>query len=123
MLQGVRPRQPTPREITHACRATTPCSRGPSNVIWLTYGGGVHLCIGIALHTPRAPGGTMNPPDVQVCLSHFQGVHTMNPSQCAQPDQLFGACMHAGGWPKLGWAAQDAVEEELTCYDEHDIWV
>ncbi|MBI3380387.1 MAG: hypothetical protein HY019_00145 [Aquabacterium sp.] len=46
----------------------------------------------------------------------------MNPSQCTQPDQLFGACMHAGGWPKLGWAAQDTVEEELTCYDEHNIW-
>lgn len=47
----------------------------------------------------------------------------MNPSQCTQPDQLFGASMHAGGWPKLGWVAQDAVEEALTCYDEHDIWV
>lgn len=47
----------------------------------------------------------------------------MNPSQCIQPEQLFGACMHAGGWPKLGWAAQDAVEEELTCYDEHNIWL
>jgi hypothetical protein len=43
---------------------------------------------------------------------------TMNPSQCTQPEQLFTACMHAGGWPKLGWQCQDEVEEVLSCYDD-----
>lgn len=42
----------------------------------------------------------------------------MNPSQCTQPDQLFSACMHAGGWPKLGWETQDTEDEDMTCYDE-----
>ncbi len=42
----------------------------------------------------------------------------MNPSQCTQPEQLFGACMHAGGWPKLGWQAVEGVDEDLTCYDD-----
>jgi hypothetical protein len=49
------------------------------------------------------------------------GVSTMNPSQCHQPEQLFGASMHAGGWPKLGWApqeAQDAQDDDMSCYDE-----
>jgi len=95
----------------------------------------VPASIGIALHAACAPSRNMNAPDVQVNQICFkgphrlpprpspQGVRTMNPSQCIQPEQLFGACMHAGGWPKLGWAAQDAVEEELTCYDEHNIWL
>jgi hypothetical protein len=50
-----------------------------------------------------------------------QGVSNMNPSQCTQPDQLFSACMHAGGWPKLGWETQDMQdieEQDMTCYDE-----
>ncbi len=42
----------------------------------------------------------------------------MNPSQCTQPEQLFTACMHAGGWPKLGWQCQDEVDEVLSCYDD-----
>jgi hypothetical protein len=42
----------------------------------------------------------------------------MNPTQCTQPDQLFAACMHAGGWPKLGWQCQDDAEEVLSCYDD-----
>ncbi len=46
----------------------------------------------------------------------------MNPSQCDQPEQLFGACMHAGGWPKLGWAMLDASDEVLTCYAELAAW-
>ena len=46
----------------------------------------------------------------------------MNPSQCTQPDQLFGACMHACGWPKLGWAMQDDADEALTCYEEDIVW-
>ncbi len=40
----------------------------------------------------------------------------MNPSVIAQPAQLFGACMHAGGWPKLGWTcnlSDDGLDEEL----------
>lgn len=42
----------------------------------------------------------------------------MNPTQCTQPEQLFAACMHAGGWPKLGWQCQDDAEEVLSCYDD-----
>jgi hypothetical protein len=42
----------------------------------------------------------------------------MNPSQYTQPTQLFGACMHAGGWPKLGWEPIEQVEEQANCYDE-----
>lgn len=42
----------------------------------------------------------------------------MNPSQCTQPEQLFGACMHAGGWPKLGWQTVEGMDEVLTCYDD-----
>lgn len=42
----------------------------------------------------------------------------MNPSQCTPPEQLFGACVHAGGWPKLGWEAVDLVDDVLTCYDD-----
>ena len=43
---------------------------------------------------------------------------TMNPSQATTPEQLFGACMHAGGWPKLGWQTVDTAEEIQTCYDD-----
>lgn len=35
----------------------------------------------------------------------------MSLSQHTQPQQLFGASMHAGGWPKLGWAHQEALED------------
>lgn len=41
----------------------------------------------------------------------------MNPSQCVHLEQLFGACMHAGGWPKLGWSAQDEADDIMTCYE------
>jgi hypothetical protein len=44
--------------------------------------------------------------------------HTMNPTQCDQPAALFAACMHAGGWPKLGFQCQDDAEEVLSCYDD-----
>lgn len=37
----------------------------------------------------------------------------MNPSQCTQPQQLFGASIHAGGWPKLGWTQQDVAEDSF----------
>lgn len=37
----------------------------------------------------------------------------MNPSQYTQPQELFGASMHAGGWPKLGWAMQDTSDDAL----------
>lgn len=49
----------------------------------------------------------------------------MNPSQCTQPQQLFGASMHAGGWPKLGWALQEAsddgqgLDDDLEAPQEH----
>lgn len=43
----------------------------------------------------------------------------MNPSQIAQPEQLYGASIHAGGWPKLGWSQADESDDDtLTCYDE-----
>ena len=42
----------------------------------------------------------------------------MNPSQATTPEQLFDACMHAGGWPKLGWQTVDTAEEVQTCYDD-----
>lgn len=42
----------------------------------------------------------------------------MNPNQCDQPTALFAACMHAGGWPKLGWTCGDDGEEVLSCYDD-----
>ena len=42
----------------------------------------------------------------------------MNPAQATQREQLHGACMHAGGWPKLGWEMVDSVEEIQTCYDD-----
>lgn len=41
----------------------------------------------------------------------------MNPSQCTLVEQLFQACMHAGGWPKLGWQWDDGAEAALTCFD------
>ena len=41
----------------------------------------------------------------------------MNPAQYSQPEQLFGASMHAGGWPKLGWAKQEATDEGQGWYE------
>lgn len=46
----------------------------------------------------------------------------MNPSQCVQPEQLFGTFMHAGGWPKLGWIALEEADEVQTCWDESGTW-
>ena len=31
----------------------------------------------------------------------------MNPVQQIEMPQLYGHCMHAGGWPKLGWQHAD----------------
>lgn len=45
----------------------------------------------------------------------------MNPSQCTQPEQLFGASIHAGGWPKLGWALQEPSDDGVSIDDEQDI--
>jgi len=45
----------------------------------------------------------------------------MNPSQCTPVEPLFGACIHAGGWPKMGWQAAEATDladEVMTCYDD-----
>lgn len=42
----------------------------------------------------------------------------MNPSQCTQPEQLFSSCVHAGGWPKLGWQQDEGQDEAMTCYDD-----
>jgi hypothetical protein len=42
----------------------------------------------------------------------------MNATPYTAPEQLFIASAHAGGWPKLGWCADEAVEEALTCLDE-----
>jgi hypothetical protein len=44
----------------------------------------------------------------------------MNPSQCTQPQELFGASMHAGGWPKLGWTTQDVSDDAMGLDDEQD---
>jgi hypothetical protein len=41
----------------------------------------------------------------------------MNPSSCTQPQELFGASIHAGGWPKLGWAQQEVSDEGMG-FDE-----
>jgi len=52
-------------------------------------------------------------------FTHSHGKeHTMNPTQCDHPSALFAACMHAGGWPKLGFQCQDDAEEVLSCYDD-----
>ena len=45
----------------------------------------------------------------------------MNPSLCTQPQELFGASMHAGGWPKLGWAQQE-VQDEVPELDEEALY-
>jgi hypothetical protein len=34
------------------------------------------------------------------------------------PEQLFVASAHAGGWPKLGWCADDQEDDTLTCFAE-----
>jgi hypothetical protein len=34
------------------------------------------------------------------------------------PEQLFVASAHAGGWPKLGWCADDHEDDTLTCFAE-----
>lgn len=44
----------------------------------------------------------------------------MNPSQYVEPQQLFGASMHAGGWPKLGWQHNDNADNNLASDDEPD---
>lgn len=39
----------------------------------------------------------------------------MNPAlSSAQPQPLYGPCMHAGGWPKLGWETIEADVLELA---------
>ena len=40
----------------------------------------------------------------------------MNPVQQTEMPQLYGHCMHAGGWPKLGW--QHADHEQSEGHDE-----
>ena len=42
----------------------------------------------------------------------------MIPSQHTQPQQLFGASIHAGGWPKLGWAQQETMDDALDLDEE-----
>ena len=42
----------------------------------------------------------------------------MNPSMIEQPVQLFGASMHAGGWPKLGWCQAEQNDDIFTVYNE-----
>jgi hypothetical protein len=44
----------------------------------------------------------------------------MNPSQYAQPQQLFGASMHAGGWPKLGWTQEESSDDLMSMDDDHE---
>lgn len=44
----------------------------------------------------------------------------MNPTQYAQPQQLFGASMHAGGWPKLGWTQEELSDDMMSLEDEPD---
>jgi hypothetical protein len=44
----------------------------------------------------------------------------MNPATFAQPQQLFGASIHAGGWPKLGWTQEDASDDTLGLDDEQE---
>jgi hypothetical protein len=50
-------------------------------------------------------------------FSHHRS-RTMNPSASTQPVQLFGASMHAGGWPKLGWQLADGADEAAMSEDE-----
>jgi hypothetical protein len=50
-------------------------------------------------------------------MSVFTQEPSMNPSMIEQPMQLFGAFMHAGGWPKLGWCQADAEDEAYTVSD------
>lgn len=42
----------------------------------------------------------------------------MNATPFTAPEQLFTASANAGGWPKLGWCADDSSDETLTCFDE-----
>ena len=68
-----------------------------------------------ALHAPHRVFVTMG---VRGCPRETGQEHDLNPSQCTQPEQLFAACMHAGGWPKLGWQSQDDADDATTCYDD-----
>jgi hypothetical protein len=43
---------------------------------------------------------------------------SMNATPYTAPEQLFTASAHAGGWPKLGWCADDSLEEALNYFDE-----
>ncbi len=40
----------------------------------------------------------------------------MNPVQSFETPQLYGHSMHAGGWPKLGWA----LTEQDASLDQQD---
>jgi len=44
----------------------------------------------------------------------------MNPAPYAQPQQLFNANIHAGGWPKMGWTQEETSDDLMTLEDEQD---
>ena len=64
-----------------------------------------------ALHLRRAALVKMKLCDVR----NYRSLE-MNPSELNLVDALFGNCMHAGGWPKLGWCCLDDDEEVLSCF-------
>ena len=45
----------------------------------------------------------------------------MNPSSCTPPAQLFGASMHAGGWPKLGWQEAEGADDADLADEDSDV--
>jgi len=89
------------------------CSHPRVRVVGLATG--VQCSKGMTRNIERLALATMG---VRGCSRVSQEGNDMNPTQCTQPEQLFAACMHAGGWPKLGWQCQDDVEEVLSCYDD-----
>ena len=47
----------------------------------------------------------------------------MNPTTSLQPAQLFDAAMHAGGWPKLGFAQNDGDDQVWSEEFEQPAWM
>jgi hypothetical protein len=73
---------------------------------------------GIALHTAQVADDNMHAHEITSSPTSANGAHAMNPAQYAQPQQLFGASMHAGGWPKLGWMQEESSDDLMSVDEE-----
>jgi hypothetical protein len=51
-------------------------------------------------------------------FNHPRKEHRMIATPSNAPEQLFMASAHAGGWPKLGWCADEQDDDAPSCFDE-----